>query len=548
MGTLQDTVTDISGSTGEPETSQPVELGMVLASAAGAVVLWFAVMWELNSLRTYTLTFVFSLCLHLAATGLIGALATWPLGTRWRRATIAALAALWAGVVAMALVVLPGIDPGRHIVALYTVCAVGGAVVGAWWSLGLLRGHGTGIVVPAPRGHLRGLAFFVSFALVVLGLIVATAVGTGRRNRGLSDTVLTVPEIRGLPGNVVSLGDAFSAGEGLAPSEPYADLDTTGNGCRRAARAYPRWLRFQDGPRSQQFAACADAVVADLYLGFDRVRDDGSLLKIAPQVGGQADPGVGLVTLTIGATDVALTSMVQHCLVHDDCLREPFDPAAGSSARNLPYPPAAALRSWAAAATLETGARLRVLFKALKAAYPKARIVVIGYPYLTPAGRAAGVLSDCASILRRFDEAEREGVRAIQRRFNDLTYELAVAAGIDFVSTEAAWDGHEPCGDKVAFSSRPRLFSTGRFDALAGGMIHLNEQGHRQIAQLVSCYLAEHPTLPQRYLDGDAKHIEVTTDALTPPASLGMLAAPGSADSPLRDCAPRLPVSAGPRS
>ena len=548
MHTLHDAVTDLASGSGGPTTSRPVEPAWAALGAMGAAGLWFSTMWGPSPIRTYTLTAFAALCLHLAATGVAGALAAWPLAPRWRLATVSALVALWAGVAAMALVVLPGIRPGPRIVALYTVCAIAATIVGIRWALDMRRDHRSGLAFPARRSHQRGLGFLASAALVVLGLVAATAVATGRRNRELTATDLTVPEIRGLAGHVVSLGDAFSAGAGLAPSEPYADLDGTGNGCQRSARAFPRWLRFQDGPRSHLFAACADAVVADLYLGFDRVRDDGVLVDIAPQVGRDPDPAVGLVTLTIGATDLALDAMVVHCLVHDDCLSEPFDPGRGGSARNLPYPPPATLRAWAAAATLETGARLRVLFKTLASAYPKARIVVIGYPYVMPAGRANGFLSDCASILRRFDEAERTGLRTIQRQLNDLTYELAVEAGIDFVSTEATWDGHEPCGDKVAFSNHPRVFFAGASHALAGGTVHLDEQGHRQIAQLVSCYLAEHTTVPERHLDKDAKRIEVNTDALVPPPSYGLLAAPGSFDAPLRDCTPILPTPAAPRS
>ena len=98
-----------------------------------------------------------------------------------------------------------------------------------------------------------------------------------------------------------------------------------------------------------------------------------------------------------------------------------------------------------------------------------------------------------------------------------MLYGAAVDAGIEFVSPAAGWSGHEPCGGEGQFTNSIKPFV--QFATMSkfvdGGTFHPNAAGQRELARLVTCYLAAHPTAP----------------VLDPSA-----APPGSLADPVADC------------
>ena len=91
-------------------------------------------------------------------------------------------------------------------------------------------------------------------------------------------------------------------------------------------------------------------------------------------------------------------------------------------------------------------------------------------------------------------------MRARQDDLNQLLHDEAVDAGLEFVSPTAGWDTHEPCGssgEQYTNSIKPFLVTplTG-LELGDGGSFHPTDAGQRELARLVTCYLADHPQRP----------------------------------------------------
>ena len=293
------------------------------------------------------------------------------------------------------------------------------------------------------------------------------------------------------------------------------------NGCDRSNRAYSQILKFAGIPQPvKSFAACSGAVSSEIYSSFSR--------STGAQADGGVHPDVGLVTLTIGGNDVLFSDVVRVCFQYTDCTKTPFP--SPSPTRGLTFPISQPLATWGVAATEMVSQRLATLYGHLRATYPKARIVAIGYPYLFPSGKAGWWPDDCASILRRYSVSERAHIREFIDQFNDAAYERAVQAGIEFVSATAAWDGHEPCGAKGQWTNSIKPILSFH-DPVDGGSFHPNQTGQQQLAALVACYLDTNSQAPNAF-QGGASH-PFTISGLEKPSQLGLVPAPGSAQAPL---------------
>ena len=146
----------------------------------------------------------------------------------------------------------------------------------------------------------------------------------------------------GLPGGeptpptYAALGDSFSSGDGAGSYDPEPA------GCKRSAFAWPRLIDARVDLR-----ACTGADVQDL----------------AAQIPGQPITDITLVTITVGGNDAGFGDIFEACLLA--ACPSPNDPA------------------FLARLTSLTSA-LGDLYGQLETAYPRARIVHVGYPRLTP--------------------------------------------------------------------------------------------------------------------------------------------------------------------
>lgn len=339
---------------------------------------------------------------------------------------------------------------------------------------------------------LKGLAGFCCGAMAIVAAVGASA---WYRNVTVSDG----PPINELASmnfdskSYVSLGDSYSAGEGLRPFKPGTESAAfgPGHGCHRSKKAYPELVKFKPSS-AERFFACSGAVAYDVFHSYT---SSGRFANVVvPAQSGQIENGVGLVTITMGGNDVVFSKVVLHCFLHTSCMRKKFHSPPDDPKRDLRFPATQPLLQWGKAAVKIVQSKVDLLYPRIKLTYPNARILVIGYPYLFPDnGAPIFHLNDCQSILRRFSRGERRAVRGLEDDLNEMLYKRALAAGIEFVSPAAGWDGHEPCGSKARGQYTNSIKPYVRFGKFAnpvdGGTFHPNRAGQRELARLVTCYL-----------------------------------------------------------
>lgn len=346
-----------------------------------------------------------------------------------------------------------------------------------------------------------------------------------------------------LSGGYLALGDSYSAGEGLGPFQGATQgisPDTNVDSCHRSTtRAYAEVLPLRSGGHplylggassNRSFRACAGAVIRDIF-----ARKRGGRPYVAAQVLlGTVPRNPSLVTITIGGNDVLFSSIIGSCFLVTDCRTEHFPPAVPplpppGPPHYLSYRPfAGPLNSWAPEMISAVGDNELILFKALRADFPHARIIVLGYPYLfPPRARAAGMWPTfCNSFLRRYSPAVRNAVRGWEDEFNARIYEAAAIAKVEFISPVMAWRGHEPCGLDGQFlhSIKPALNFPVPLD---GGSFHPNQSGQRVYAALLDCYLHDYPRHPRSYVIPGSRLPTTLPAALQTPFRLGLGPPPG---------------------
>jgi hypothetical protein len=337
-----------------------------------------------------------------------------------------------------------------------------------------------------------------------------------------------LPVIRTLSGPYVALGDSYSAGQGLRPFIQ----DTIADGCDESlTQAYPELLTFQGqaGPQLT-FQACSGAIISDIFHPNKRGQP-----PVAPQVVDARHSGVRLVTITIGGNNLLFSTLVNECFTSANCLDEQFPPPGAPKYLNVPPGPFAT--RWAPAAIIAAANKDVILFRRLRMDFPGARIVVIGYPYLFP-GQASQAgywpLKFCNSFLRRYSLAERMGVRHLEDEATARVYEAAAVAGVDFVSPDAAFFEHEPCGHRGQFVNSLKPF-LGFPVPIDGGSFHPNHAGQIVLAAVVSCYLNDYPRRAN-FLRPGAAPLTTLPPTLRWPSQLGLLPPPGFQTS-LTGCA-----------
>ena len=113
----------------------------------------------------------------------------------------------------------------------------------------------------------------------------------------------------------------------------------------------------------------------------------------------------------------------------------------------------------------------------------------------------------------------------MQDELNDRAYEEAVAAGIEFVSPVAIWDGHEPCGVSGQYTNSVKPYLNFP-NPVNGGTFHPNAAGQQTLAALMACYLDQYRQPPDPFAPG-APHIHTVPPQLMSPSQLRMVPAPG---------------------
>jgi lysophospholipase L1-like esterase len=505
-------------------------LGLIFASlanlslgalASGAVIEWRHPDW--SRLRGFDHVFML---VALVALVLADAGAGWWVFTsdaggagRWLflglALAAAAAGALWAW-------------PGLAGLLLRRAEAAGGA--GRRSRRGLWPQHGQEAPADEPWRLFTPLSGLLGGALGVVVAVAYLGISAWHENSMVPQRHPLPAALAGVHGGYVALGDSYSAGEGLPP---FAGSTAADHCDRSVSAAYPSLLdallRKQD-PRSPfRFTACSGALLSEI---FSPTRRDGMVYP--PEISSRVQPSIGLVTLTIGGNNAIFSGVVQNCLLSGNCMEERFPPPGVSEKTARHVPPGKLLTQWGPGTIEQIGNEDAVLFRALRGDFPSARVVVVGYPYLFPSRSGPGFPyfpPECASILNRLSARERDGIRTLQDQLNDRIYEEAAAAGIEYVSPVAIWDGHEPCGSSGQYTNSVKPYFSFP-NPINGGSFHPNAAGQQALAALLACYLDDHRQPPDPFAPGAPHDITVPGSRLVSPSELRLAAAPGLASVP----------------
>jgi lysophospholipase L1-like esterase len=208
---------------------------------------------------------------------------------------------------------------------------------------------------------------------------------------------------------LVALGDSFSSGEGAAP------YDATPKTCHRSDLGWARRLDA-DATRvvSLDLNACSGAKTENLTAPW-------TSRHLPAQIPTTANPDVTLVLFTIGGNDVGFGDIVATCFIVS-CADVPASPGFLGVVHAL------------------TDALRTSVYPALERAYPKASLVHVGYPRLTPA--PGQPVDGCAWL----SPDEQVATAQILDAVNAAIRAAADASqAVTYLDTTEALAGHELC-------------------------------------------------------------------------------------------------------
>jgi len=305
------------------------------------------------------------------------------------------------------------------------------------------------------------------FSLAGIALLVAAcsatpdATSAGARTPEGARTPTAAPPTKAatvLRGSYVALGDSYTAGLGI-PERTGATA-----GCGQSTGSYPhlaaRSLRLDLTDMS-----CSSATIADMTAA--QPTGDGT----NPAQLGALSSGTALVTISIGGNDIGLIDIVTKCTELD------LVPAliAGRSSTLTPCED-----FYTTGGTDQIRQRIQAVTGNLAATLtqireraPHARVYVVGYPDLLPAGGggcggALGITAGDIAFLNREEV-----------RLNGVLEQVARAAGDGYVDTYTPSRGHDACSAPASRWLEPLLTSG------AAAPLHPNATGEREMADAV---------------------------------------------------------------
>jgi lysophospholipase L1-like esterase len=246
------------------------------------------------------------------------------------------------------------------------------------------------------------------------------------------------------PLRYVALGDSYSAASGVLPPDLTAPLV-----CLRSTRNYPHVIAEETG-----------AALTDVTCGAAQTKDftAAQYPGVAPQVDAlRAD--TRLVTMTIGGNDNnTFISSVVLCgtaglttLGQGSPCRDTYGTSFADDIRATTYP-----------------ALVRTL-TAVRAKAPRARVAILGYPWILPARTGCFDRMPIA-------EGDVPYLRGIQATLNDAVRRAAAATGATYVDFTRASEGHDACRPLGVRWIEPVLQGTNPV------IVHPNALGERAMA------------------------------------------------------------------
>jgi lysophospholipase L1-like esterase len=246
------------------------------------------------------------------------------------------------------------------------------------------------------------------------------------------------------PLRYVALGDSYSAASGVLPPDPAAPPE-----CLRAIRNYPHVIAQSTGAELTD-VTCGAADTSDFFESqydgvppqLDAVTKDAQLVTMT--IGGN-DSGVFIETvLSCGSLGVLSLGQGSPC-------KDRYGSSFEDTIRNTTYP-----------------SLVRAL-QAVRAKAPRARVAILGYPWIMP---PTGGCFDKMPIA----SGDVPYVRGIQATLNDAVRRAAAATGVTYVNLNSVSEGHDACQPIGVRWVEPVLQGTNAV------IVHPNALGEQEMA------------------------------------------------------------------
>ncbi|WP_323747548.1 SGNH/GDSL hydrolase family protein [Catenulispora rubra] len=294
-------------------------------------------------------------------------------------------------------------------------------------------------------------------AVVPVGVLLASCSSSHSSSRQASAADSLIPQ-----GSYVALGDSYTSGAGIP--DPAGDP----RGCWRSTHDYPALVAqsLHIGKGDVHDVSCQGATIADLSAS--QSTGDGT----NPAQLDALSAGTSLVTLGIGGNDVDFVSTLTRCATFD------LAPALiGGKASDI----APCRDSYTTGGTDRikqkidaTAGHLDEVLKQIRGRAPHARILVVGYPALFPAGGAA-----CAHTFG-ITPGDVGFLNDKEVQFNSMLRQHATAAGAEYVDTYTPSVGHDACSDPDTRWIEPLV------PALPAAPLHPNARGAQGMADAIA--------------------------------------------------------------
>ncbi|MFK4069782.1 SGNH/GDSL hydrolase family protein [Streptomyces sp. NPDC029674] len=266
--------------------------------------------------------------------------------------------------------------------------------------------------MPAPRRTVAALAAVTGIA--ALGLGAGPAAATDTRD----------------PLRYVALGDSYSAGSGVLPLDTRAPLL-----CARTSLNYPHLIAASSGARLTD-VTCGGAqtkhFTTSQYPGvapqFDALKSDTELVTLT--IGGNDNNTFINAILSCGSAGVLSGGKGSPC-------KDQYGDMFKDQIETKTYP------------------AIKASLNEIRNRSPKARIAILGYPWITPAKAVPG----CFAKLPIAD-GDVPYLRDVQTHLNGAAQRAATETGTTFVDLAAASDAHDACQPVGRRWIEPVLFGT----------------------------------------------------------------------------------------
>lgn len=267
--------------------------------------------------------------------------------------------------------------------------------------------------MPRPRRTVAALAAVTGIAALGLGAGPAAA----------------APDTRD-PLRYVALGDSYSAGSGVLPLDPGAPLL-----CARTSLNYPHLLAASLGARLTD-VTCGGAqtkhFTSSQYPGvapqFDALKSDTELVTLT--IGGNDNSTFINAILACGSAGILSGGKGSPCKdANGDKFKDQIDATTYPAIKNS--------------------------LNQIKAKSPKARVAILGYPWITPAKAVPGCFAKMPIA-----EGDVPYLRDLQAHLNGAAQRAAGETGTTFVDMAAASDAHDACRPAGQRWIEPVLFGT----------------------------------------------------------------------------------------